>query len=661
MRLPFRHFALSALLLPFAAMAQLQTGPLPADPGRAALAPLRVAAGSRTTAAQRTAALALPFFDDFTSPLDGAPNATNWQAATTSYPNLGGPIRYAGGGAYVSNRFAVDPLTRGTATLDGLRTNGLPYTPTQATAYGQTDTLTSQVIDLSGLSAASRVYLSFAWQAGSVAGPPTNNSRSTPVSLTLELLDASGRWVVAWTYASRGVTTKFRQQIVAVDQAAYLHGGFQFRFRANGSRTLNTDLFGLDYIYLNRNRAANDTTFQDIATSRRLNSPLRPYTSLPVWQYNAAPTPALNPTLATTLNSLTATSLTPTPVSWQGTVRELTAGGFAPATWLSGGQPIVAAARQVLVTGNAATAPLSTTALAKRFRYQLAVQTKETNPLTLPNDTISRDVELADYYAYDDGTPEGIVGLVASNTNPTSYLAVGYTASRADQVKSLRVVPVFNNIGAVAGGDNYQPRPIIIAVWADNNGKPANSPLATASATIPNPLPSGQAYYEIPFTAPVPVSGRFYVGYGQTSTGQFLPYGLDLNNQLPANTLFYNIQGTAAADPWQVQTPALNPAGAPLLRPVMTNNVVTATTQQTLAAAFALYPNPAPAGASVAVAGPAFRRAALLDVLGRPVWQQPAAEAGHTLRLPAGLAKGVYLVQLTLPDGGSATRRLVVE
>jgi hypothetical protein len=656
MRLPFRFLALSALLLPFAAAAQLMTGPLSADPGRAAA--LR---GAASPTAQRTTALALPFFDDFTTPLDGAPNATNWQAATTAYPNPGSPIRYAGGGAYVSNRFAVDPLTRGAVTLDGLMANGLPYTPAQATAYGQTDTLTSQVIDLSGLSAASRVYLSFAWQAGSVAGAPTNNSSSTPVSLTLELLNASGNWVAAWTYASRGVTTKFKQQILAVDQA-YLHAGFQFRFRANGSRTLNTDIFGLDYIYLNSNRAANDTTFQDIATSRRLDSPLRPYTSLPVWQYNAAPTPLLNPALTTTLNSLTATGLTPTPVSWQGTVRELTAGGFAPATWLSGGQPIVAAARQVVITGNATTAPLSTTAVTKRFRYQVAVQTRETNPLTLPNDTISRDVELADYYAYDDGTPEGIVGLVASNTNPTSYLAMGYTASRGDQVKSIRVVPVFNNIGATAGGDNYQPRPIIIAVWADNNGKPTNSPLVTLSTTIPNPLPSGQTYYEIPFTTPVAVSGRFYVGYGQTSTGQFLPYGLDLNNQLPANTLFYNIQGTAATDPWQVQTPSLSQAGAPLLRPVMTNNVVTATTQQTLSAAFALYPNPAPTGTTVAVTGPAFRRATLLDVLGRPVWQQPAAEAGQpTLRLPAGLAKGVYLVQLALPDGGVATRRLVVD
>jgi hypothetical protein len=84
--------------------------------------------------------------------------------------------------------------------------------------------------------------------------------------------------------------------------------------------------------------------------------------------------------------------------------------------------------------------------------------------------------------------------------------------------------------------------------------------------------------------------------------------------------------------------------------------------QQAISAAFALYPNPAPAGTAVLVEGPTFRQATLLDVLGRPVWQQPAAEAGQpTLRLPARLPGGVYLVQLALPDGSTATRRLVLE
>jgi hypothetical protein len=650
MRQLLRFLALP-VLLPFAAAAQLVTGQLPADPGRAAtVAP---AIGP----AQRTTALTLPFFEDFTSPLEGTPNATRWQAATMAYPNLGGTIRYLGGGAYVSNRLAVEPLTRGTATLDGLRANGLPYVSNLPVSYGQIDTLTSQIIDLSGLTAASNVRLSFAWQAGGVVGAPTNNANSSPTNLTLELLDNSGAWQSAWTYTSRGSSTKFKQQIFTLS-AAYLHSAFRFRFRASGSRTQNTDVFGLDYIYLNSNRAANDTTFQDIATSRGLNSPLTPYTSLPVWQYNAATTAPLNPALTATVNSLTNTGQTPTPISWQGTVRDLSGSGFS-ATWLTGGRPIVAAARQEIITGSAVTAPLPNSAATKRLRYQLALTTNETNPLTLPNDTLRRDVDLDNYYAYDDGTPEFIVGLAASNSNPFSYVALAFTANQPDFVKALRVAPVFNNTSTANGGENNQPRPITVAVWDDNNGKPANTPKATVTGTLTNSA-AGQAFQDITFTTPVPVSGRFYVGYGQPSNGLFLNYGLDLNNQLPANTLFSNTLGASNNDPWRPVT--LATPGAPLLRPVMAQTYLATRAQQAISAAFVLYPNPAPAGTAVLVEGPAFRQATLLDVLGRPVWQQSATEAGQTtLHLPARLPGGVYLVQLALPDGSTATRRLVLE
>ncbi|HET9502582.1 MAG TPA: T9SS type A sorting domain-containing protein [Hymenobacter sp.] len=651
MKLLLRFLALPALL-PFAAAAQLVTGPLPADPARAATA----APAANPT--QRTTALTLPFFEDFTSPLEGTPNATRWQAATTAYPNLGATIHYAGGGAYVSNRLAVEPLTRGTATLDGLRANGLPYVSNLPVSYGQIDTLTSQVIDLSGFTANSNVRLSFAWQAGGVVGAPTNSANSSPTNLTLELLDNSGIWQSAWTYTSRGSSTKFKQQIFALS-SAYLHSAFRFRFRASGSRTQNTDVFGLDYIYLNNNRAANDTTFQDIATSRGLSSPLAPYTSLPVWQYNAATTAPLSTSLTATVNSLTNTGQTPTPISWQGTVRDLGSSGFS-ATWLTGGRPIVAAARQEVITGSAATAPLPNSPATKRLRYRLALTTNETNPLTLPNDTLSRDVELANYYAYDDGTPEFIVGLAASSTNPFSYVALAFTTNQADYVRAVQVLPIFNNTTVANGGENNQPRPITVAVWADNNGKPANTPLATATATLANSPTAGPAFQTIPFTTPVPVSGRFYIGYGQASTGQFLNYGLDLNNQLPANTLFSNTLGAASSDPWRAVT--LGTPGAPLLRAVMNQTSLATRGQQAISAAFALYPNPAPASTAVLVEGPAFRQATLLDVLGRPVWQQPAAEAGQpTLRLPARLPGGVYLVQLALPDGSTATRRLVLE
>ncbi|MDO7884323.1 T9SS type A sorting domain-containing protein [Hymenobacter cheonanensis] len=656
MRLLLRLLGLPAVLLSLLARAQtappvLTPQPLTSDPSRAYVPAL---SGGAT---QRTAALALPFFEDFTLPRDGQPSPLRWQPATTTYPNGGlNELHYAGGGAYVSNRLASEPLTRGTATLDGLRANGRPYTPGSASLYSATDTLTSQPIDLSSYSAAANLYLSYAWQAGSLVGAPVATSSGAPVFLTLEFLDNVGRWNTIWTYNAEGKTTRFRQQIFPISQASYFHANFRFRFRASGNQASSRDAFGVDYVYLNNNRAANDTIFQDIATSRGLSSPLQSYTAMPTWQYAASSASPLNPTMTTTVNNLLPSG-NPTPISWQGTVRELTSGGFGPATWVSGNQPLLAGARQVAISGDARTAALPATGIPGRYRYALALQTNETNPLTLPNDTTYRDLELTDYYAFDDGTAESFLTLPAVSTGPFTYYAYPITAAKADQVKSIRLAPIFNNIPLAQGGENFQNRSVTVAVWADNNGQPANTPLATQAVVIPNPLPTtGQVFFEVSFANPVSVSGRFYIGYGQASGGQFLPYGFDLNNGSTAPVLFYNNQGT-----WS--KPTLSTPGTIMMRAVMTNNLVLATqAQQSISTQFSLYPNPSPRGTAVVVSGPAFRRAAVLDVLGRPVWQQPAAEAGRpTLQLPASLAAGVYLVQLTLPDGSVATRRLAVE
>ena len=627
--------------------------PLTAAPGRAAgAAPARPPA---KRLAQRAAALGLPFFDDFTTPLDGLPDAGRWQPAAADYPDgLGATLHYGGGGAYVSNRLAINAPTRGTATLDGLQANGQPYNSNSASFYSKTDTLTSQPIDLSALNTGSNVYLSYAWQAGSLAGVPAASGSTTPVSLTLEFLDSDGRWNTVWTYFSKNKRTAFRQQIFPLSQPGYFHAGFRFRFRSVGNQAISRDAFGLDYIYLNANRSASDTVFQDIATSQGLTSPLRRYVAMPVWQYNAGSGAELNSTLTATVNNLTPQG-NPTPISWLGTVRALDGSGFGPATWTSGERPEPAGASQDAITGDASTAPPPTTPAAKRLRYTLALQTKETSPLTLPNDTISRDLELGNYYAYDDGTPEQSLRLPAASQGPTSYLAVAYVANQTDRVSAVQLAPAFNNIPLAAGGENYADRPVTVAVWGDTLGMPTHKPLATATAVL-RQADAAQRFYTVNLAVPVQVSGRFYVGYGQPPSGQFLPYGLDLNNQPATGSLFYTKSGV-----WTAFQPATG--GALLLRAVMNNNAPLATmAQQAVSARFALYPNPAPTGTTVRVAGPAFGRATLLDVLGRPVWQQPAAEAGQQLlRLPAALPAGVYLVQLSLADGSTATRRLAVQ
>ena len=185
------------------------------------------------------------------------------------------------------------------------------------------------------------------------------------------------------------------------------------------------------------------------------------------------------------------------------------------------------------------------------------------------------------------------------------------------------------------------------------NGEPDTTPLASKSVVVTPAAMNRQGYSDFQFDAPVPVSGVFYVGFGQAYTTRFIPYGVDLNTKLPAGSLWFN---TSSA--WDTARARIS--GAFMMRVVMNNNSTSlATPASNAAGSFALYPNPG--HGTVRVSGPAFRSATVLDALGRPVWEQPAPDAGRP-ELPLGqLPPGLYLVRLALPDGSLVHRRLVLE
>ncbi|MBC6699279.1 T9SS type A sorting domain-containing protein [Hymenobacter puniceus] len=600
---------------------------LSADPGRT---PAK--AGSAT--AQRGQALALPFFDDFTTPLDGAPKATNWLPA---------------GGVLVNNRFPVAPPTRGVATFDGLQANGRPY----GSGYSDTDTLVSQPIDLSGRTAADRLYLGFYWQAGNIFRRPSANASTAAVQLQLEFKDQNGLWVPVWTRRSDGTREAFRRKFVVIDQARFLHGSFQFRFRAKGSLANNDDSWSIDYVKLAPVRVRADSLFQDVATSRPLSSLLARGTAMPVGQYNAAanPTAQLNPATFTTINNLSDSGF-PVPGRWVGQLDVLPGGPsalFRTTDFFS----LVSPQFQVRIEGDLRSSPLPISAAPKTVRHRLTLITNETNtdPRTLPNDTISRLTELSDYFAYDDGTAEANVSVPPS-TQTQSYYALRFELNKPDQVRSIRISPSFPS----AAG-----RTITVNVWdADpaNNGAPTRLPKATQSVQIPASLPAGQTFLEVPFPTPVPVSGRFYAGYGHGLITTPLSINIDLNNVPQADAFwqftsnFWEPKSTASLD-----TPPQYEGWALMLRPVMTNTVLR-TAPESVAAAFSLYPNPASRG-QVQVQG-RYAHALVLDALGRVAWQQPASQLGQPMLNLHSLPAGIYLVQLTLADGLTVTKRLIL-
>jgi len=605
-----RHAFFLLFLLPLFSSAQTVT-PLTADPSRVASEP------STSVRARGTAALTLPVFDDFTG-RDGQPNTQLWLPK---------------GGTLVNNRFPVDAPSRGVATFDGLNASGQPY----GSAVSDTDTLTSQPIDLSGLTASAQVYLSFFWQAGSIVGPPGLNTSSRSIYLSLEMLDNTGIWRQVWIQRSTGVRTSFQQQLIAVTDGRYLHNAFQFRFHSSGNQANTNDSWSIDYVYLNRNRSATNTSYRDIATSAPLTSLLKRYTAMPVWQYNASssPTNELNDNTATAINNFDAGPAN-TPVTWTGTLQVLPTGSTT--TYLNGTSSLQPSQQQFAVAGSLRSTPLPISDASKRVRHIITLLTNETNTQTLPNDTISRVTELADYYAYDDGTPEAM--LTASSF---SYLVYRIDLNKADQVRGLRLY--------LMPSPTASSRVLTIGIWDDKDGRPSGVAKVTQAYTVPASPPTN--YVDVNFPAPVPVNGTFYIGYA--ASGNFLQVGLDYNSTVPNNYALLS-QGavTATSNNWQALPAG---SGAPMMRPVLTNNIVTGLADAATAANLSLYPNPSTG--IVQVQG-RYRQATVLDAVGRPVWVQPAAQAGQATLDLSVLPAGVYVVQLRLTTGALVIKRVVL-
>jgi hypothetical protein len=578
--------------------------------------------------ARRVQALALPFFDDFAGQAEGRPSEQRW--LTT-------------GGTLINNRFARRPPSKGVATFDGFKADGRSYGG--VSSVGATDSLTSQPVDLSGLAATDNVFLSFFWQAGTLVGPPVAATSSRPIGLYVDFLDDAGNWREVGQIRSGGDTTNFRFRALPVNQASYLHKAFQFRFRVFGYQYNNRDAWSIDYVRLDRNRTATDSSFRDIALSQRLPSALRRYTAMPVEQFNVSPTQELNTRTQTTMNNLDP-GPAPTPISWIGTLEVLPSG---PTTqFLTGNRSLDAGPRgqQQPIVGSLQAVAIPVSATVKLLRQRITLLSNETNPSTLPNDTISRVTELADYYAYDDGSAEATLSLPTAVTGPATFIATRFALNKPDLVRAIRIYPMATALG----------RTITVHVWDEDNNQPAATPKASQSVLIPATLPAGQMYVDVSFATPVAVTGQFYAGYGQASTSQNVEFGVDLNNAPPADALFSNQFNT-----WNSISLATSksPNGALMLRPLMGTSPITAAAPATLAASYSIFPNPTADGI-VRVEG-RYTHATVLDAVGRVVWEQPMAQAGQAELSLRQLLPGLYFVRLTLPSGLVVMKRLVRE
>jgi hypothetical protein len=529
----------------------------------------------------------LPFFDDFsTTKTDGSPDVSLWQK---------------GGGVFVSNTLTTDHPTTNVVAFDGVDAKGNPYNFSTSKAEGPADSLTSQPIDMSGLTPATdAIYFSFYWRAKGLSEKPDPTD-----TLKLQFLDVSGKWRTVWNSGggaivkvtgkdtTRTYPDKFTNHFIAIEDKAFLYSGFQFRFLAYGRISGRFDTWYLDYVYLGTKRAITRRV-QDVACRLPVTPFLKRYSAMPIKQYFAKPA-------AETADSVLANVFNLDFVSGNFTSHNVS---ISDKTNGQVFQNELVTSSVIFPLGNQ-NRGIKVKPLPDLKAKEMVIVSKVvlntsdgTDPnISIPgvnlkqNDTIVGENVLSNYYAYDDGTAEYTVYM----NKPFGRTAVRFDLNQPDTIVAvqLNINPILTNI---------EGQPFTILVWDDDNGKPGNI-IAQQSFKVKYPA-TRNGFTNFEFDYGVPVRNTVYVGWLQISQ-DYIGVGLDKNYKRE-NKIFTNTsrEWVAYSDTKKDSTSTLASVfeGVPMLRvvvgskilppnlrPLDTNILATepATTDN-----WAIYPNP---------------------------------------------------------------------
>jgi len=366
--------------------------------------------------------MSLPFMDDFS--YDGPyPDKENWLDRNV----------------FVNNTMALDPVSVGVATFDGLNSGGAP----RGGGFGSSDALTSAYLDLSS---GSDIYLSFYLQPKGLGDAPAGND-----SLVLEFKNNLGDWVEIDSYTGNDVnipSNTFTFFAYPISLSQYKYNGFQFRWRNFSKRTGNIDHWHLDYVRVLSN-TSDSSVYPDVAFSQVPNSILKNYTSMPWWQFDNDELAASDVYSEIHLynhfdNTL---EIVPSPTQ-EHFIEEITsATPVANTQLLDGSQSNVSMGKNVisstqiangfssLQTGLGSFPNFTLIELDRTFTYPKLSEEPGSVPAVSRNNTVTRKIIFDNYFSYDDNTAE--TGIEASKKN--TQIAVKFNANVADTLKAVQI------------------------------------------------------------------------------------------------------------------------------------------------------------------------------------------------------------------------------
>lgn len=373
------------------------------------------AAFKKAKASSRTTAVSLPFFDDFNQ--------------KEIYPN---PELWQDNFVFINTTYPKETVTVGVATFDGTDAKGNPYSNAGGTVSGAADMLTSNPINLSGLSSSDNVFLSFFFLQGEYGEAP-----SAPNDLfTVQFKDTANVWNIVWQTTALD-SARLQQVFIKVD-SIYLNGNFQFRFQSFGNLNGANDTWHLDYVKLDKNRdTVSERNVKDMAYEFLPPSLLKHYYVMPYYQFDTTD-------LADTINIFVKNNFNnPTTdivdyyeakvdrtgdliYSFAGPSRDFGPVSSNKIKYPKFNIPLDLTGDTVIVNVD--------------YHFDVSAEAGEPAKVLANNKVLHQQI-FSNYFAYDDGTPERgyIIGDLKTNTGIDFYkMAVKYGVRKPDTLQAIK-------------------------------------------------------------------------------------------------------------------------------------------------------------------------------------------------------------------------------
>jgi len=552
---------------------------------------------------KKKASLSLPFLDDF-SQYHFYPDGSKWADVNV----------------FINTNYAVNPISYGVATFDGLDSTGYPYNFINPTSYGIADYLTSKPIDLTTV--VDSVYLSFYYQPKGMGNQPEAKD-----SLRLEFFRKSdSTWVRKWAVPGAALAP-FKLVMIPVD-VQFQSDSFQFRFKNYATLSGNVDHWNVDYVYLNDNRTFSDTTLNDVALTRNYYNMLNGYSAMP-WTHYMVDTlnnmsSVINVEYRNNHNSTYSVFYEYNVITDNGAGAVIesypTSTSFKP---VNGYSSLVEPQAVYSSPLNNFYFPTDDTAKTKVFQLKnfFNISSGAVTDFNIKNDTVVSYQVFSNYYSYDDGSAEAGYGIEGVGAK----LANQFTIKKSDTLVGIRIY--FNPVTY-----NHSNKSFKLKIWSSLNPEV----LIYEQVDYYNPIYSfTNEFLNYNLTTPILLpAGTYYFGY-ENITSDFLTLGYDLNTNSKYN-IFFNAEGI-----WQNS----NYDGSLMLHPLFKyiDAIIGVDEVENEKSTIKIYPNPSQGIFYVKTSQTI--EAHVYDLLGNLVAHFPKQR--HTSFNLNSLTNGVYFIHLT--------------